>query len=471
MLRLSQYVFRVDPLHASHALLINGATGILLEVTPSVADLLLPRCRLRPPVDGDGEWLAQLDRVAGPELIQELTRKRFLTLLSPDEEVRGLDATLRDAAKRTPSAIVFWLVPTYQCNLRCTYCYMFSPESRVPRGLGNYRAITDDMVAAAFDAMLKIEPDHTKCRLSLTGGEPLQKGQLGTIRNILSRAQTRGYSVSIISNGVDLDFFLAELRPQFIKSIQITLDGPKDIHDQRRVRKAPTFDKITGNITKALDKGITVAVRVHVDRTTLPFLPQLSEVMEASKWFERPNFQAYVSLLHGCGLSQEDVNQFAEEHDFHPSLWRLQYRCDSRKFVTPLLAQNSLRAMTAYCGKQTGMYVFDPLGHIYDCISTLGYVEESVGKYGPGLLTLYEDRIAEAHRRTLTEIPECMRCPFVLMCGGGCEFQSRSWKPGSVTLPYKPDCAGLPAAVVGEIRRTYPRFKTLRAVQQFKPIH
>ena len=74
----------------------------------------------------------------------------------------------------------------------------------------------------------------------------------------------------MISNGSLLnDTIINDLIKYHVKGIQITLDGPPEVHDSRRVSKNGVFqfNKIIENINKLLQtKKIDVVIRINVDK-------------------------------------------------------------------------------------------------------------------------------------------------------------------------------------------------------------
>ena len=105
------------------------------------------------------------------------------------------------------------------------------------------------------------------------GGEPLMAKD--SIFRLTDKLQTLGkeYSASIVTNGYLMDEpFILSLNKLKIKLVQITVDGNKTIHNERRphISDSNSFDKIIDNIRKliSLTNGkVCLSVRVNIDRT------------------------------------------------------------------------------------------------------------------------------------------------------------------------------------------------------------
>lgn len=459
MEHLSHYAFQVDLPEPGRSLLVHGLTGMSIEMDSHLANEIESASR------NDG---AQIDIILGQRIVSELRAKGLLTQQSQAEEESELRERVQRIGSRlsTQAKTSFWITPTYNCQLRCTYCFMFHPSSGAPRELHIKEVITHDLVDAAFRAMAHIQPNPARRTLRLFGGDPLQRQHSDIVVYILERARALGYATSITSNCVDLDAFLDYIDPSFVSGIVVSLDGSQEMHDKQRVltQSMPTFEKIVSNISAGLRKGISFKVRIQVSRATLSSLPELADRIAQLKWFEYPNFHAEIAKLRPPDISDEEIGVFLEENARNAALRRIaSWDAARQDVVLPILLGKPFPQKVVSCGKQTGMYIFDALGKIYDCPEMLGYTEHAIGEYDVEGFKLNDNLIAIAQGRWVSEIPECMKCPFVLMCGGGCEFESKGSKPGSM-FPYKPACDGYQGHIKGEIRRAHRKLNAFKVL-------
>ncbi|MEM6926216.1 MAG: radical SAM protein, partial [Myxococcota bacterium] len=150
--------------------------------------------------------------------------------------------------------------PTVACNFRCSYCFEAHPE----------RSFSDiDIRALTKFVDQKLSPEGTLGVLWF-GGEPLSAfSTLMKLHDALSSvvdAKRGQFSHSMISNG----FLLSKRRVDWLVgaglgSIQITVDGPSDVHDARRPARSGrgTWDIIMSNLEYAAPR-LNVCVRVNV---------------------------------------------------------------------------------------------------------------------------------------------------------------------------------------------------------------
>ena len=182
------------------------------------------------------------------------------------------------------------LLPTEQCNFRCTYCYEdFSIGRMSPTTIQSVKRLID-----------RRSRDLASLSVSWFGGEPL-----------LARAVVEDISEHIVSvaterpdlhvegdmttNGYLLDAqAVARLSGLGIRLFQISLDGPQSLHDRTRVRAngGGSFQQIWRNLVAIRDGAapINVLMRVHLTPDNLPlmreFLVQIRETFLGDQRFQ-----------------------------------------------------------------------------------------------------------------------------------------------------------------------------------------
>lgn len=72
---------------------------------------------------------------------------------------------------------------------------------------------------------------------------------------------------------------IAKLVDFSVRSVQITLDGPPEIHNKRRrmPNGEDTFYKIVNNIVEACNI-IPIVIRINVDKTNIKFVNKIIDV-------------------------------------------------------------------------------------------------------------------------------------------------------------------------------------------------
>jgi uncharacterized protein len=192
------------------------------------------------------------------------------------------------------------LMPTEACNFRCVYCYEDFK-------LGRMRP---EVVEGVKNLLTKRAPELTRLDLSWFGGEPLLA--LDIVEDVLEHvaALRRAHPAmhhesNITTNAWKLSTSVFErLLGLGVRSYQISFDGPRELHDKKRVRAdgAPTFDRIWRNVTalRELDGSFHVILRIHVDRENEAVMPEFID--RCSETFgSDPRFEIFIRQLSCLG--------------------------------------------------------------------------------------------------------------------------------------------------------------------------
>lgn len=449
-MRPSSYCIFVSLPDDDRSLLFHGYSGAVDLVSPTVADFL------RDPIRDTAPASSSLTE----ETLGVLRKRGYITDKSLQEErefVRQLGLLVHRVHRRHAHG-GFLVLPTYGCNLRCPYCYERTLREKGSRWLE--KQMDEEVIEAAFCAMEGIDPNPRRQKtLGLYGGEPLQRKTRPVVARILETAVRRGFTAfSAITNGVDLDAYEDLLGPDCgIGFLQITLDGPEEVHDRRRCRPdgTGTFERIAENLTRALEKNVRVSLRVNVDSENVATLERLASFVAERGWPKCKGFRAYASPVHGgvgpCG-QEEGSKCFRGPLDMRRAASGAGACVEGAvemNAVTTSLARSLARHLghrglpqwrTGFCGSNMAMYLFDPHGDVYPCWEVVGHPEHRIGTYGDGVLRLQEEEMRKWHGRSVVTIEKCLRCAHLFFCGGGCE--AAAWRRSGAWD--KPDCGDFP---------------------------
>lgn len=448
-LRTSSYTIYVDlPDEPDHKLLVHGYSGAYDRVSRGVAVYLksLEKAAHQPL---HGAWSAEpgLEGAAAPvaDATIELLKKRgYLTpMTAPEEEAffTNLASGVHHVAvHRAPDYV---LMPTYQCNLRCPYCFQDHMRTN-PAYQHLLRTMDRAMVDRVFQGMDRIDQVHglapdaeIRGAIILFGGEPLLEASRPTIDYILHKASLQGKRrISAITNATDLHAYEDVLGPGKIDHLQITIDGPPRIHDQRRIYEdgAGSFERIARNVTMALERGVLISVRMNVDRANLQLLPELAEEFIARGWNDHPRFSAYVAPVHATNeqttkqstFNSWQLNQaMAELKAQYPSVRKISGDDNALLDRARKIFDQRLDPMpqfrSSFCGAHASMYVIDAFADIYACWERTGDPSLRIGSIDPsGAVYMNRAVMANWRTRNVTSNPVCRNCKYAVYCGGGC---------------------------------------------------
>ncbi|MBU7015798.1 MAG: radical SAM protein [Theionarchaea archaeon] len=435
---------------ADEYLLFNQVTGNLALVDKEVVDFLeIP--------DNEGNPVSFL-----------LKEKGFLI---EDDIVEDADYLCSVPKEKGESLLRHIIVVTYQCNLRCSYCYQDDVLSTHPAGWET-RVLTRHLVDDLYDAILSAENilSHTGSHIVLYGGEPFLFQNREIVEYILKKGKDLGYTFRAITNGTQVEAFVDMFREYDVHSLSITLDGPKDIHDSRRSKAngKGTFDDIIANIEILLKNDIHTRIRTNIDEQNLKHLPQLLRFFEEREWDDNP----YIDLLFAFTRqrNQKEVQNIPQSFsEFLALLERMDVGKDPwlRDVILDLLSGTTLakailgrsqpsKSTSWQCPAVGHDLAYDPYGNIYVCQQVLGNEVHSVGRYSPTFeLT---KNFGQWQDRTLVNLPRCLECEYASLCGGGCPISAFNTS-GTIMEPSQSQCKSVEAYVHEVIPQLYRMVK------------
>jgi uncharacterized protein len=252
--------------------------------------------------------------------------------------------------------------------------------------------------------------------------------------------------VAVVTNGYTLADYMDVLGNAPIREIQVTLDGIGEVHDRRRPLKGgqPTFERIVPGIDQALANGLTVNLRVVLDRENIDALPELARFARERGWTGHPRFKTQLGRnyeLHTCQTNPahlygrvelyEKLYSLIKAHpdilEFHrPAFSLSRFLWENGELPDPLFDS---------CPGCKSEWAFDYTGRIYACTATVGKTGEELGTFFPEVST-DRSRIEEWQKRDVTSVAACRDCSLALACGGGCAAVAKNTS-GSLLAP---DC-------------------------------
>lgn len=177
-----------------------------------------------------------------------------------------------------PRRLQLIILPTEQCNFRCKYCYETF----------EHKHMAADVWSGLGRLVEKRVSELDFLDVSWFGGEPML--QLKEIIEFTTKARnlSQKNGVNFTSEMTTNAYLLTRSRltslvESGVSAYQITIDGPRGLHDQYRVRAngAPTYDKIFENITAALETNLSFSflIRIHVRPETVQSTDDLVQEM------------------------------------------------------------------------------------------------------------------------------------------------------------------------------------------------
>ncbi|MBQ7578577.1 MAG: radical SAM protein [Synergistaceae bacterium] len=316
----------------------------------------------------------------------ELLTKRGHIVNSDEQESEDMSILARiHKLLYSNTGVGLVLAPTYNCNLRCFYCL---EQHRLTRGTEWLeRTMSKSLVDAIFAQVKDYKArNYIINNCSLYGGEPLLAENKDIIRYICGKCRENDMKISAITNGTDLDKYLDLIQEFKFTNLQITVDGPKEIHDKRRffADRSGSFDKIMNNIALALERGIKISVRVNVGRSNIAHICELEQEFKSRGFTEKKNFSYYFrgvfdtpDAIDESKILQEIINS---GHSLNNAIELEGRYSNSVKKLTGWLNKSTWpRINPTYCGTENFMNVIGPDGLIYSCWNIVAQDELAMG--------------------------------------------------------------------------------------------
>ncbi|MEM2663057.1 MAG: radical SAM protein [Metallosphaera sp.] len=299
------------------------------------------------------------------------------------------------------------LLLTYNCNFNCTYCFQ--------KGFRKEVTVTEEVMKGFINYVRKRERGR-KVRVTFFGGEPLL--ELRKIEEISRSLSDLKYSFSVVTNGSLLTKSVTHrLISHGLSHVQLTLDGPPEVHDKRRfyVDGRGSFNTIIQNLREVQDL-VKVVLRINIDVNNLNEVDTLlAKLVEEGITRIRldPHF-VHTNLFRNEWW--ENVIPKDLESDVLVKFWE---KARSYGFEIP----HDIFRLGICAAHIDEDIVVDPEGKVYPCWAFTGnplYVKGRLTQEGE-VETLNRSL---SGRKSLIIHEKCKSCPYLPMCMGGCRFLS-----------------------------------------------
>ena len=327
--------------------------------------------------------------------------------------------------------------PTSVCQLGCGYCGQTHQK-------GHLNAEHSDKLLLRLRDKLE-KKQFNQVSISWFGSEPLtgypQIQYLAPKLIALAEEYQCQYASNMVTNGLNLSekIYFDLAKNLGVTSIEVTLDGTAEYHDNRRYTKQgkPTFNQILKNIVSIVNnpdydrKQCPISIRCNVDKhneeSVIPLINLLAEYRLQTKISH-----FYAAPVHSWGndahLQSLEKQAFAnKEIEWFRHLLELGFTLPALlPQLTPIVCLSVV----------PNNEVIDAFGNVFDCTET-PYVDRYNGtNYIQGNLS---DNTIDGERPLLSfydqvakEAYDCHTCVMLPVCGGGCP---KSWVEGIPACP------------------------------------
>ena len=332
---------------------------------------------------------------------------------------------------------------TDKCNFNSPYCFECNNLSRNHEHNCKSLIETGNELYSYISKFL--EKGIKKVEIVFYGGEPtLEKDFVADyIKRIylLCKEYNTSFQYVFITNGfLFTKDFSDRLPKDCCKFIQITIDGEKEFHNQRRTNlaKINTFDKIIENVNQLISNRFYVVIRLNIDKSNFESVLKLVDGLEK---FIDLNNKKYLGFDIARVFGNDNSFDLDEFETFREVLTNKLLR---KGLIKPRL---SCKALTTFCVAESlsNDLVLDYKGNLYRCwnnvfddkykINTLQYlINNNLDPLEYSKVTL--DFIENLSLENVNS-SECFKCKYCKYCQGLCPAIRKSIINGEEKNIYK----------------------------------
>jgi uncharacterized protein len=310
-------------------------------------------------------------------------------------------------------------IVTYACNLSCTYCYAIRKKV----------ALTPEIAYAAADFAIDFAKSRQSNEMSVQfiGGEPLLNRH--AIEIIVERmlgfknANRIAMRTTLSTNGILLDKSVIDLiRKLGPIQVQITIDGPEEIHNSRRpLRGGNSYQIIMDNIVKYKQYIDELVIRINIDRDNIEHVPILLKQLTDNSLLDA-SLSIVPTFSHTDQCSHYHLHCFTT-NELRPNIQQAWREALAIGFIP---SWNPLPTFISCHAISPGSIAIDPYGDIYKCAAVYGDKIHAVGNIFKGLDTSPNSLYMSYIKRDalLLDRGECRLCASLPICAGGCAFRA-----------------------------------------------
>ena len=313
------------------------------------------------------------------------------------------------------------------CNLQCTYCYAESCGSG-----STPHFMSANTARSGIDFLLRHAKSGERYAISFAGGEPLLNFKVLASAAVYALDRSRQLGVmlqlKILTNGTVMNPEILKFVSDNAVTLQISLDGPPEIHDQlRRTKNGRKSSKKVIETIDYLKRHNFTGFRI---RSTL--CHGNSDLSKIIGFFQKQGFNNFASRpimtakKNPYKLRKSDLRKITEYYDRMRAIVIARLKTGScidipeefSLFVEKLKIGMKTKR---YCGAGRDMVVVTPDGKLYPCPILVGDTRFCTGSLEHGF------RRSQAKvfpNLSVDEKSGCRRCWARNLCGGGCVSQA-----------------------------------------------
>lgn len=332
---------------------------------------------------------------------------------------------------KKPTHLGVWLHITNQCNLRCTYCYVWKTQNKM----------SDETAQKSIKKIIESAEKHEfkKITFKFSGGESLLEFSkvldLVRLGRKLAKKAKIEIDFVILTNGVLLTEEVAKKLKEENVRAAVSLDGLEKYNDRQRIfpNGLGTFKYVERGIQNIQKAKVPFNVSVTITSKNIENIPDLTKyLLECNIPF------AFNFYRENPFVKEELAGDDKKLVEFLKKAYRLIYKNPPRySLINGLLDRVTFKRPHLYtCGMGNSYIVVRQDGKMVSCQMTL---EKPIGSIDAKDLikTMREGNFVRPKNLSVEGKSPCNTCQWKYICCGGCPLLTFAQKGKySVNSPY-----------------------------------
>lgn len=372
--------------------------------------------------------------------VRELVKFKILTQ-SEDEDEKVL-AFVKSKIP-APAINVCYMIMSEQCNLACKYCFLGNNdcEKRSNFLLENMSTETADKAIDFFVRQIKVsgmDYADNKPVLIFYGGEPMVNFKV--LEHVAARVNDlrkeepciRNIEMSMVTNGLLLDGSKIKRLHELGVAIAISIDGFTEEANSMRVdiTGKPVFSRILDKLNLCKAMGVDVSLSVTLSEETIK---NTKDILKLVDTYGIKAFGFNIMMSSDTFVLPQSYNEAAAQFIIDEFIELRERGIYEDRMMRKLKSFSKAQVYFSDCAATTGgQIVIAPNGQVGICHGCLHNKQYFVAHIDDDDFVAAKDKnFIEWSQLSPVNHEECMDCPALGICGGGCPVNAMHLKPGN----------------------------------------
>lgn len=372
--------------------------------------------------------------------VSELVKCKILTR-TEDEDDKVLQFVRSKIPK--PAVNVCYMILSEQCNLACKYCFLGNNdrEKRIQFLSEDMTTDTADKAVDFFIRQIKLsglDSEDNKPVVIFYGGEPMMNfpvlvhiaEKLNALRDV--EKCVKNTEMSVVTNGILLNEERALKLKKLGVSIAVSVDGFTEETNKMRVDRGgfPVFSRILKTLDLYKRLGVEVSLSVTLSEETIKDTQNILNLIEN---YGIKSFGFNIMMSDENFVLPESYNDAAAQFIIDEFIELRKRGIYEDRIMRKLRAFIKSQVYFSDCAATAGgQIVIAPNGQVGICHGCLYDKQYFISDIDDDAFDAVKNpSFIEWSQLSPVNKPECLDCPALGICGGGCPVNAMHIKPGN----------------------------------------